>query len=219
MKRNHLFERARNAFLNPFILGLLVATLLIVSGNSLYRAGASNASANAAAETPPAEPVQIMRPWTAVASTGVVDESSINDFGFGVNFPTPSSDFGFRNGSQALGVLARYNVTNTFDNNANPNVPNWTTLELGGIAPGASNVTASLFRIERCSGRILPPPNQPANAPLCSVTITNQAAPTCRNCNFVAALVDFTQFLYVVEVKVSRPNAQIRPFAHTLRIF
>jgi hypothetical protein len=218
MKRNHPSERARKALLNPFVLGLLVAMLLVLSGNRLYQAGASNASSNAVAETPPAEPVQIMRPWTAVAASGAVDEASLNSFRFGSNIATPA-DFGFNAGVPALALVARYNVTNTFDNNANPNVPNWTTLELGAVAPLASAVTAQLFRIERCTGRIVPPPNQPANTPLCSVTITNQPVAGCRTCNFVAALVDFTQFLYVVEVKVSRPNAQLQPFAHTLRIF
>jgi hypothetical protein len=199
MKRKQLFERATKTLRNPFFIGLLVALLLV------------------AAAAPPAQ-VQVARPWTAVASTGAIDESSLADFMAGSPNPATPSALGFKNNSQAFTLEARYNVTNTFDNNANPNIPGWTTLELVGEAPQGSTITASLFRIERCTGRILPPtPNQP-NAPLCSVVISNQAASVCRTCNFAAALVDFSQFFYFVDVKFTRPNVQARPQAFAMRV-
>lgn len=218
MQRNQLFERARKALLHPFVLGLLVAMLLGISGSRLSQAGATNASADGGTESAPAAPQIPARPWTAVASTGAIDEASLPHFVFGAAAATPSA-LGFNPNSAFLLLEARYNVTNTFDNNANPNVPGWTRLELIAEAPGASTVTAALYRIERCTGKILSPtPNQPL-APLCSVQITNQAASTCATCTFVPALVDFTQYLYFVDVKFSRPNAQLRPYAYGLRVF
>lgn len=173
-------------------------------------ARATNASAKELAEAAPAVPSQLQRPWTALASTGAVDEISIPHFIFGIGIGATPSAFGFNPASASLRLQARYNVTNTYDNNANPNVPGWTTLELGAEAPGTSTVTAFLYRIERCSAKF---------TTLCSVTVTNQAAPGCKVCSFPAGSVDFTQFLYLVDVRITRPNAQTRPYAHTLRIY
>lgn len=211
MKRTALFEQARKALLNPLSFGFLLILVLAMSSNNVPNVHV----ANAAQEESHASAMQIPRPWTAVASTGTVDEASLNAYAFGTVLPT---DFGFRPATPSTSVLARYNVTNTFDNNGNPNIPGWHILELGAVAPTLSNVTASLFQVERCSGRIIPPPGGPANAPLCSVTINNTPVATCRTCQF-AGPVDFTTFLYFVEVKVSRPIVNLQPRAFTLRIF
>lgn len=211
MKRNSLFEQARKALLNPTSIGLLAILLLAASSNRVANVGV----ANAAQEQSHASAMQIIRPWTAVASTGAVDEASLNSYAFGTMLPT---DFGFRPNVAALMVIARYNVTNTFDNNANPNIPNWHTLELGGVAPLGSTVTAALFQVERCSGRIIPPPGGPANAPLCTAVMANIPAPSCRSCQF-AGPVDFATFLYFVEVRITRPSPNLQPRAFTLRIF
>lgn len=217
MKRDRLFERARKALCNPFTLGLFVALLLVVSGTGLYHAGASNASHKAGAATT-ALPQVPPRPWTAVASTGAIDESSLPDFVFGTGAATPSA-LGFKPNSHAMALQARYNVTNTFDNNANANIPNWTTLELVAEAPNNSTVTAALYRIERCTGKVLSSnPNQPFD-PLCSVQITNSAVSICRTCAFNAALVDFSQYFYFVDVTFTRPNVQRRPIAYALRVY
>ena len=81
--------------------------------------------ASAAGSTTPAPAFQILaKPWTAVGSTGTVDEASANIFAFG------TTDLGFKGGVQGNVVVARYNVTYTFDNNANPNRPGWTTFEM-----------------------------------------------------------------------------------------
>lgn len=211
MKRNSFFEQARKALLNPISIGLFVILLLAAYSNRVTDVGV----ANAAQEESHASAMQIMRPWTAVASTGAVDEASLNGYAFGTTLP---SDFGFRAGTPLLSLMARYNVTNTFDNNANPNIPNWHILELGAVAPLGSTVRASLFQVERCSGRIVPPPGTPANTPLCRVTMTNIPAPTCMTCQF-AGPVDFTNFLYFVEVSIVRPNPNVQPRAFTLRVF
>lgn len=210
MKQNSFFEQARKALLNPVSVSLFVILLLAAYNSRVADVGVANA-----AQESHASALQIIRPWTAVASTGAVDELSLNDYAFGTSRP---SDFGFRVNSPGLRLTARYNVTNTFDNNANPNVPNWHTLELGAVAPLASSVSASLFQIERCTGKIIPPPGTPPNTPLCRVTINNIPAETCRVCQF-AGPVDFTNFLYFVEVEITRPNANLQPRAFTLRVF
>jgi hypothetical protein len=205
MKQNSLFEQGRKALLNPFTFGFLAMLLLITYSSRVASVGSTSA---ASVQPPP-------RPWTAVASTGVVDELYLNDYAFGTLRPT---DFGFRANSSGLRLIARYNVTNTFDNNANPNAPNWHTLELGAVAPAASSVTAAIYQVERCSGLILAPPNAPPGSPLCQVMMTNIPAATCRTCNF-AGPVDFTQYLYFVQVFISRPNANLQPRAFTLRVY
>jgi hypothetical protein len=211
MKRNSLSEQARKVLLNPVSLGLLLMLLFAVYNNR-----ATNVRvAIAAQEESHASALQVLRPWTAVASTGTVDETSLNGFAFGSSQP---SDFGFRPATPMLQLLARYNVTNTFDNNANPNIPNWHILELGAIAPLGSTVSASLFQIERCTGKVFPPPGAAPGAPLCTATIFNTPAASCRTCNF-AGPVDFANFLYFVEVKLSRPNVNSQPRAFTLRVF
>ena len=98
------------------VVGLMLVTLLFARGPS--------SSAVSAGGPEPVFQTQA-KPWTAVGSTGVVDEASLNVFAFG------TADIAFKAGAAGTVVVARYNVTNTFDNNANPNRPGWTTLEMG----------------------------------------------------------------------------------------
>jgi hypothetical protein len=208
MRPNQTLGRVRRAVPQLF-LALLLAVLLGAAGGRLRDAEATNA--------PAGEPTQdaavaqaAMRPWTAVASTGAVDEISMPHFIFGTGIGSAPSAFGFNTTTQSVRLQARYNVTNTYDNNPNPNLPGWTTLELGAEAPGTSTVTAILHRIERCSAKA---------DTLCIVTITNQPASGCKTCAFPVGSVDFMTFLYVVDVRITRPNTLTRPFAHTLRIY
>lgn len=141
--------------------------------------------------------------WTAVASTGTVDEASLGNFAFGAN---PTS-FGYLAGSPSTApIVARYNVTDT----SGIERPAWNTLELGYLenAPGAL-VTAQLFQVNPCTGqRVL----------LCGVSSLDSPAPNCVRCTFNNQ-IDFGQFLYYVEVTVSRNNAGLNPIANTLRIY
>lgn len=149
--------------------------------------------------------------WTAVASTGTVDEANYTpvNFAFGGGPPGLPS-LGFLGGAVQPPVVARYNVTNLagFGN------PPWTTLELGAIdtSPAAgNNVTARLIQVKPCSG---------LQVVLCTVVSLDNPAGNgvCKTCNFTAS-IDFTQFLYYVEVTVSRTSNANNEQALTLRIF
>lgn len=145
--------------------------------------------------------------WTAVASTGAIDGSSLSFFTFAG--PTLT----YLGGSTSLApVIARYNVTNTFDNNANPDMPGWTTIELGysaaGLAAGA--VSATLFQVDPCTG------NQVV---LCVVNSTANVVNTCNACVFAAGAINFAAHLYYVEVVLNRPATNLFPTAKTLRLF
>lgn len=148
--------------------------------------------------------------WTAVASTGVVDEANLNpvNFAFGGGPPGLPS-LGFLGASIQPAIVARYNVTN-LDGTMNPN---WTNLELGAIdtSPAANNqVVARLIRVHACDG---------AQVVLCTTTSATSSTGACTRCTFPAAAIDFTQFLYYVEVTVSRTASTVTEQALTLRIF
>lgn len=139
--------------------------------------------------------------WTAVASSGDIDEASLGLFA--VNGAL------LQHAAGAVGqVVARYNVTNTYGGAAS-DVPPWHTLELGYFdGAAASQVTATLFQVNPCTG---------ASQILCIITSVDNAAPTCLTCNFNQ--VNFGAFLYYVEVVVQRANNVPNPSARTLRIF
>jgi hypothetical protein len=151
-------------------------------------------------------------PWTAVGSTGVVDESALGIFAFG------TTDVGYSSASASTASLfVRYNVTNTFDNNVNPNMPGWQTLELGSLAPPGSEVRATFYRVKPCDG---------SRVRLCTVSNAGGGGPFCKTCEFSTTFgpVDFSQFLYYVEVQMLRtataaggPLAD--PKAYTLRVY
>jgi hypothetical protein len=177
--------------MKPAIVASLLALVLI----------ASNAQRFAAASTPAV--VEPKHPWTAVASTGVIDEASIKFYG------CSGASLGFKNQMGGL-VTARYNVTNTFDNNEDPNKPGWDTLELGAQVPGGGRVSATLWQVDPCTGQ---------QVQLCEAENHGEGPqPDCVECNF-ANSIDFGLFLYYVEVKVERNNQALQPLAHTLRIY
>lgn len=143
--------------------------------------------------------------WTAVGASGTVDESSIASFGF------TNASAGYSASTTSVSPLEfRYNVTNTYDNAANPNIPGWTRLELGATAPATSLVTASLYRVARCTG---------ARKLICQVRVTNSSAGVCRVCTFANTAVNFTTDLYYVDATVDRGTVSEVPQLHTLRIF
>jgi hypothetical protein len=141
--------------------------------------------------------------WTAVASTGTIDESALDFFSFG------TTNLGYLGGSPStLPIVARYNVTNLAGGGANPL---WNTLELGYLDPNSGGqVTATLYRVNPCTG---------SRIPLCTVTsVDNSTGSTCRSCSFTAG-VNFQAFLYYVEVTLTRLTPSASPQANTLRIF
>lgn len=148
-------------------------------------------------------PVAHAEHWTAVASTGTVDESAESYYAFGAN---PTS-LGYLGGSAAVTpVVARYNVTNTSGQEIAP----WNLLELGYLEnSNAAQVTAQFFQVDPCTGQ---------RTLICTAVSVNSATPNCVRCTFGVG-IDFSQFLYYVEVTVSRTNAAVSPTATTLRIF
>ena len=180
---------------NAFRFGLLCAAVLAMLLTALLL-GRGPASPPPAAQTLP-------RPWTAVGSTGVVDEASLNTFAFG------TTEIGFKPGATSTKIVARYNVTNTFDNNANPNKPGWTTMEMGSNAPINTIVRAQLFEVKACDqSRVL----------LCTDDNRSSDHP-CAKCT-INGTIDFTSHLYYVEVTLDRiSTSNSPPSMYTLRIF
>jgi hypothetical protein len=145
-------------------------------------------------------------PWTAVASTGVIDESDESIYAFS------GSALSYLVGSASTSTIeARYNVVNTFDNNANPNIPGWTILELGSSAPAGSTVSATLYRVRPCDG---------FREILCTVSNVGegQGGGICKTCQFAPNTINFANYLYFVQVNLSRNTAGVNPNAYTLRL-
>ncbi|HEY3026030.1 MAG TPA: hypothetical protein VGJ55_07770 [Pyrinomonadaceae bacterium] len=202
MKQNVLSEHGNRSRLGLLCMSALAALLLasFVGPASTRSAIASAAGTTAFAPAPQALPV---RPWTAVGSTGTVDEASLNIYAFGM------TEIGFKPGVPGSVVVARYNVTNTFDNNAAPNKPGWHTLEMGSNAPNSTIIEAKLFQVKSCT---------PDPVLLCATRNRSQDHP-CATCNIIGT-IDFTDNLYYVEVTLNRFNSTTaNPRMFTLRLF
>jgi hypothetical protein len=183
-------------------LTLLLAVLLLTFGSR-----GSNATAGVI-ETPktaPTSAAQIpQRPWTAIGSTGAVDEASLGIYA--VN----GAELGFKSPSSGNVVVARYNVTNTFDNNANPSMPGWGFLEMGSNAPMNCINSATLYRVKYCS-------RDPV--PICTARNRSSDHP-CAVCQFPTNTFDFSGYLYYVEVTLDRSGAPAAsPTVYTLRVY
>jgi hypothetical protein len=142
--------------------------------------------------------------WTAVGSTGVIDESSTGVYAFGTTNLT-------YNGSTLLTpIVARYNVTNTFGGGVS-DAPGWSTLEMGYFdASTAVSVRADLFQVDPCTGK---------QTIICSVLSVDATAATCRTCQF-HPIINFGANLYYVQVTLTRQAATApAPQLFTLRIF
>ena len=142
--------------------------------------------------------------WSAVGSSGNIDEMSLG--AFAVN----NSNLGLTPGFVGS-VVARYNVTNTYGGGIT-DAPPWSTLQMTYFDNAAgSNVAATLFRVNACTGAI---------AVVCSIlNSVDNAANTCQTCVIPAGAINFATSLYYVEVKVSRNAAALNPQLIGLRIF
>ena len=200
MKHNTLSEYGNRSW--PVLLCATVLTAMLVA--SLFvRASTQLAIASATPAPAPTSQVAPGRPWTALGSTGAVDEASLSVYAFG------TSEVGFKPGGTGRVVVARYNVTNTFDNNANPNKPGWRTLEMGSNAPLNTIIEAKLFQVKSCT---------PEPVLLCTARNRSNDHP-CAKCD-ISGTVDFTDNLYYVEVTLNRPRTSTElPRMFTLRIF
>jgi len=141
--------------------------------------------------------------WTAVASTGVVDESAVGIYAFG------STNLGYNGAGSLSSIVARYNVTNTFGGGVS-DTPPWTILELGFFDNNVgSSVSATLFRVSPCTGAV---------TAICTANSFDNAASTCTSCQFPPTTFNFAASLYYVEVKIGRNAVALNPQALTLRI-
>jgi hypothetical protein len=218
-------KQRRKALWGLMCISVLFA--LLIGGLSSY-VKTAGLKGNVSAAASAASQAGAMHPWTAVASTGTVDESAFaggapifafNPVAMMANGAISSVSYHPASPSLAP-IIVRYNVTNTFDNNIDPltgaptpNMPGWNILELGSTAPPVTAVTATAFRVRPCNG---------VQEVLCTVTNSGQPNPTnCVRCQFPATLgpVDFGDYLYYVEVVLRRGTAGVTPQAHTLRIY
>jgi hypothetical protein len=200
MKQNTLSQYGNKSW--PGLLCATVLTAMLVL--SLF-VRASTQLAIASTTPTPALTSQVApaRPWTALGSTGAVDENSLSVYA------VSTTEIGFKPGGTARVVVARYNVTNTFDNNASPNKPGWRTLEMGSNAPLNTIIDATLLQVKSCS---------PEPVVLCKVRNRSNDQP-CAKCD-ISGTIEFTDNLYYVEVTLSRPSASTAlPRMFTLRIF
>lgn len=187
---------------NRIRFALMCVAVFAVMSLTLLFAPAHISTDVASANNP--DPFQVQpRPWTAIGSTGVVDEASLNTFAFG------TTDIGFKAGATSTRVVARYNVTNTFDNNANPNKPGWTTLEMGSSAPINTIIEAKLYQVKACDQQ---------QTLLCTARNRSNDNP-CAKCT-INGTIDFTGHLYYVEVTLNRNSVNNQaPRMFTLRLF
>lgn len=203
LKNNSSKQRGRKLLFVSLLSCLMLAAVLLSPLGSKRLDAARTAAANTTTTTTPVPFQALTSPWTAVGSTGVIDETSANAHAFG------SADISFRAGSPSTLLVARYNVTNTFDNNPDPNLPGWTTLEMGSNAPINTMIEARLFRIKSCD---------PTPELLCIARNRSNDFP-CARCS-VPVPIDFTSDLYYVEVVLDRTAAAGSfPRMYTLRLF
>ncbi|HRC85980.1 MAG TPA: hypothetical protein PK413_10260 [Thermoanaerobaculia bacterium] len=141
--------------------------------------------------------------WTAVGSTGVVDESNL------ATYAANGVEIGYLAASTSTSpIVIRYNVTNTFDNGASPNKPGWTNFEAGGFDPGPlGQFSASVIQVDPCTG---------VQTVLCTATSTDTNS--CPRCQITAGF-DFSVKLYYIQVTLSRSSTTVNPTIRTLRLF
>jgi hypothetical protein len=142
--------------------------------------------------------------WTAVGSTGVVDESAAAIYAFGT---TNLTFLGNNTGT----IVARYNVTNTWGGGA-LDTPPWSILQMGYLdTNAATSVRADLFRVDPCSG---------VQTLLCTMTSTDASAPTCKVCTFAPGSINFAASVYYAQVTLTRSASTApAPSLFSLRIF
>lgn len=189
MRHSSALQPLRLATLALATAGIVAALFLLAPriGFDPYPAGA-------------ASPV----PWTAVGSTGAVDEQSTARFGF------TNAGAGYSAATSSLDPLEfRYNVTNTFDNNSTPNIPLWTSMVVGGVAPGNSYVRAQFYKVDPCTG---------AQTLICQASVAGVTSGTCVKCTFANNIVDFSNYVYYVRVLVDRSTVNEIPWLYSLRV-
>lgn len=137
--------------------------------------------------------------WTAVGSSGAVDESALSIYEVG------TSTIGYLSSSSSTSsIYVRYNVTD-----GGSSTPSWTTFEILGNNAGVSNgITATLYAISRTSG---------------GATLIRSIATTGNNftTTYSTSLpsLNFNNNYYVVEAIITRISSSAHPTLEGVRLY
>ena len=148
--------------------------------------------------------------WTGCPSTAAIEDATLLAGGAPLYNATNCALRVQNNAPANASVVARMNVVNTFDNNANPDMPGWTVMKLGYNDVDGSVVQATLYRVISCTGAI---------DNVCTITSASDGNGVCGTCN-AAALgpIDFSTYLYYIVMRVTDTGANSNPSANTLRL-
>jgi len=136
--------------------------------------------------------------WTAVGSTGAIDEGSL-----GVYAANDAALF-FATGTTG-NIISYFNVVN----NSGSDTPPWTTLDLTSKDGSASgNVTAVLYRVPKCSGSAI--------AVCSALSSETSTTPVCTSCS--TGQLDFANNAYFIKVFVDRSATTASPTLYGLRL-
>jgi hypothetical protein len=138
-------------------------------------------------------------PWTAAGTTAVIDESSVPLYAL-----TPPY-LGFN--ANGVGVITAYfNVTDT----SATALPGWTTLQLSYFDNAVpSQVTATLYRLDKCDGSILQ---------LCMVASPDSTVNTCNTCTFTQ-VIDFNRYEYYIVGTLYRAVNTLQPKLFDVKLY
>lgn len=138
-------------------------------------------------------------PWTAAGTTAVIDESSVPLYAL----TPPYLNFN----ANGVGVITAYfNVTDT----SATGLPGWSTLQLSYFDNAVpSQVTAALYRVDKCDGSILQ---------LCYVASLDSATNTCNACTFTQG-IDFNRYEYYIHATLYRAVNTLYPKLFAVRLF
>lgn len=139
--------------------------------------------------------------WSMVGSTGIITNPSS-----GYSYSGPTFEFApFARGN----LTARYRVTNTYGS-AFSKTPAWTTLYAAVTDNSSSgSVTTKLVRVDKCNS---------TETTLCTITSTDGTDPHCDSCSFNSSDIDFANYEYYVEVKLSRSVSTVTASLHSVAI-
>ena len=149
--------------------------------------------------------------WTSAATAGsIIENASLTKAAV-----TQESSAGITFGTNKAGTIKiRYNVVNTavLPGGVGTGLPPWTTFEMADLTPaGGATVTASLYKLAKC-----------ADIPVLICQINGAVSPAvkCDTCGFAAGAFDYFNFIYYIEVTLTRPNtAAAAPKLYSLRVY
>jgi hypothetical protein len=149
--------------------------------------------------------------WTSAGSAGsIMDTASLNKVAV-----TQESTAGITFGANRAGTIKiRFNVVNTavLPGGQSTGLPPWNTFEMATVIPaGGAAVTAALYKLPQCSD--IP-------VLICQINGTVNPLAHCDTCPFAVGTFDYFNFIYYVEVTLTRPtNAVAAPELHSLRVY